>query len=116
MIQQMLKRGTLSMTDEVFTIIAAMVLSDMEGNGIQSVSSRITDEFIRLIGKKSSQKGIDIKKEKNGIILTVKISIQYGLSILDITHKLQKYIKQEIELLTGVEVIAVNVLIEDSYV
>ncbi|HOK40526.1 MAG TPA: Asp23/Gls24 family envelope stress response protein [bacterium] len=59
---------------------------------------------------------IQIKKEKEGIRIELKISAKYGLTnLLKLSKKMQIFIKKEFEFFTGLELSEINIKIGDVY-
>ncbi len=105
-----MEKGTLSITENVFAIISSIVINEIED--IASTVSDIKDDFVRVVNKKGNQRGITIDHTQDQLTIDIKISVYYGACISEVCFDLQKKIKNEIEIMTGVDVHAVNVFVD----
>lgn len=110
MIKKWLDQGTLSISEDVFAIIATIVIEEMEG--IAGTVSDLRDNFKRVVHKKGNQRGIIVENIDDEVLIDIKVSIYFGVNICDLCLMLQKKIKEEIEMMTGIEVTAVNITVE----
>lgn len=110
MIKKMLERGTLNISEDVFAIISSIVIDEMEG--IASTVSDFRDDFIRVVNKKGNQRGISINQNEEELLIDIKVSVYLEENLCDLCVELQKRIIDEIKIMTGIEVSAVNVIID----
>jgi len=110
MIKRMLEKGTLSISEDVFAIISSIVIDEIDG--IASTVSDLRDDFIRVVNKKGNQRGISVNQNEDELLIDIKVSVYLGEKICDVCIELQRRIMEEIKIMTGVEVTAVNVMID----
>lgn len=110
MIKKMLDKGTLNISEDVFAIISSIVIDEMEG--IASTVSDFRDDFIRVVNKKGNQRGISINQNEEELLIDIKVSVYLEENLCDLCVELQKRIIDEIKIMTGIEVSAVNVIID----
>lgn len=104
-----LVKGTLHITDEVVAIIAEAAVHDTVG--VAGTSGGIREEFIRVVSKNPAR-GITVQSAENETEIEVKVSLFFGVNIQEVCYQMQEKIKQEVEMMTGVAVSAVNVYVE----
>ena len=92
------KDGMVLISDEVITKIARSALISVEGVHLYKTDT-----------KKGMGRIIKLEHLENKIELTVTILIKNGYKILDTAKNVQEKIKVEIETMTGISVLMVNV-------
>lgn len=102
-------QGELRITDKVAAIITETAVNEIPG--VAGTVSGIRDELARVTGKIPAR-GIAIESDENEEIIHVKVSLQYGTNIDEVCRELQEKVKHEVEMMTGVNVSAVNVYVE----
>lgn len=106
MLVKPLAKGTLHVTEEVVAIIAEAAVNDTKG--VSGTISGLRDEFARVVNKNPA-KGILVDGSESEMVIQVKVSLLYGVNIKNVCHELQKRIKQNVEMMTGVAVQSVHI-------
>ncbi len=101
--------GSVNISDEVIAAIASLAATEVKGV-CGMVSSSIG--FAELLGKKNLSKGVKITRDDKNISLDLSVIVEYGAKIPDMAWEIQDKVKGEVELMTGLDVVAVNVLVE----
>ena len=65
-----------------------------------------------LLGKKNMSKGVKVSVSDKDVTLNLSIIVEYGAKIPDVAWEIQEKVKSEVEAMTGLNVIAVNVSVE----
>lgn len=105
-----LKHGKVNIADDVIGVIGSIAASEIEG--IKALSGTFSEEVMEIIGKKSFNKGIHVEMVDEKVTIDLSVVVDYGAKIHEIAKKVQESVKLAIESMTGLEVIAVNVLVE----
>lgn len=96
--------GKIDISDEVITYVVILTLVKFKGKEID----RRSREY------KYYRKQVTIERpDENSVSISVKTKIKYGEKIPEVTKNIQKGISQEVENITGLKVIAVNIYVED---
>ena len=95
----------LSISEEVIATIAEKVVLNVAG--VYSLSGGLN-----VLGKKIGTQGIKVDIAKNDVELDVYIIVNYGVKIPDIAWEIQDKVKKELENMTGMTVVTVNVHIQ----
>lgn len=102
------ENGSVKISNDIFYMITAIATKEIDGvSGIVGVNA---DQD--KINAKNSKKGIEISFHKNGINISVKISVLYGHKLDEVSEKIQENIKTKIETMTGIKVLGVNIIID----
>ncbi|WP_062197741.1 Asp23/Gls24 family envelope stress response protein [Massilibacterium senegalense] len=109
MIEQQLPNGQLIINDNVISLIAAYSINDVEG--IANTVADLKENLISVVTNRGEQKGINVKSVENEVVLQVKIAVHFGVKIHEVCKNLQKHIKEQVEMMTGVTVNEVNVMV-----
>lgn len=99
--------GDVKIADDVIAIIAALAATEV--SGVARMYGNITNELVSKLGMKKLSKGVRVKIEKDAIIVDLAIELEYGVSVPEISSKVQDWVKTAIENMTGLKVKEVNV-------
>ena len=99
--------GTISFADEVIATIAGLATIDVEG--VAGMSGKMLDGITEFLGKKNLSKGIKVEVGKEDVTVSMSIVVNYGVSIPDVCKNIQKSVKNAVETMAGLHVLAVNV-------
>lgn len=99
--------GDVKIADDVIAIIAALAATEV--SGVARMYGNITNELVSKLGMKKLLKGVRVKIEKDAIIVDLAIELEYGVSVPEISSKVQDRVKTAIENMTGLKVKEVNV-------
>ena len=99
--------GEVKIADEVVAIIAG--LAAMEVDGVASMSGNTTREIIGKLGMKNLSKGVKVDVLEGIVTVSLKLTLKYGYSIVEVSGKVQEKVKAAIENMTGLTVAEVNI-------
>ena len=102
--------GKVNISEEVVSIISSQEARAVKG--VAGMMSSLTGGFAEFLGKKNLSKGVKVEFQENNIIIDLFIIIEYGAIIQDIASIVQDRVKAEVESMTGLNVVAVNVNVE----
>lgn len=104
------ENGKVNIADEVVAVVASLAAESVDG--VIAMSSGVAGGFAELLGKKNFAKGVKISKESDKIMLDLALNVEYGAKIPDVSWNVQDKVKNEVEAMTGLDVINVNVDID----
>lgn len=111
MIKKVLEKGSLNISEDVFSFITSIVIDGTDG--IAGTVSHIKDDFKRVVNRKGNQKGINVDHSNDDLVsIDVKISVYFGSNICDMCYMLQQKIAEEIEIMTGIKVACINIFVD----
>lgn len=93
--------------DEVIAIIAATAA--MEVPGVVSSQSAPSNALVEFFGKKSQSKGVKIEVNEGNVTIDMEVAVLFGAKIQEVALKVQSRVKTEVETMTGLNVLCVNV-------
>ena len=73
---------------------------------------KIADEVVEIIGKlgmKNLSKGVKVDVLEGIVTVSLKLTLKYGYSIVEVSGKVQEKVKAAIENMTGLTVADVNI-------
>lgn len=108
-IHQKDKIGQVIIADEVFSIIAGLAATEVEG--VHSMADNITKELIAKLGMKNLSKGVKVEVMDGKVSVYMSLNIQFGYTIPEIAAVVQEKVKTAIENMTGFSVLDVNIKI-----
>lgn len=101
--------GVIQIADEVIAIIAGLAATEVEG--VSSMAGNITNELVAKLGMKNLAKGVKVELLENSVIIVVAINVAFGISVPEVSRKVQEKIISAVETMTGLNVAEVNVKI-----
>jgi uncharacterized alkaline shock family protein YloU len=104
------KRGEIRVADGVVAVIAGMAAQEVDGISLKS--GGFYQDFAHRIAGSQLARGIQVKIEEQQITLDMRVGVMYGVKIHQVCRDLQKRVKRDVEDLTGLNVLAVNVQVE----
>jgi len=103
--------GKIVFADDVIATIAALAAADVEG--IAGMSGSVVGEWTEKLGvKKNITKGIKVEVGEEETSVVVYVNVKYGYRIQQVCTELQKTIKNAIETMTGLRVVACDVNVQ----
>ncbi|AAK80044.1 putative alkaline shock family protein YloU [Clostridium acetobutylicum] len=104
--------GIVKISDEVVCVIAGLAASEIKG--VVGMSSGIVGGITKILsGKKNLTKGVKVNVGEESASIDLYVVIEYGLRIPDVAVKVQENVKTTVESLTGLNVSAVNVFVQN---
>lgn len=104
---QDVEKGTVNISEEVVSAIAALAVSEVEG--VYGLSSSFTADLAQMLGKKNMSKGVKLSIEENIVTVECFVVINYGVEIPAVAASIQDSVINAVESMTGLKVAAVNV-------
>jgi len=59
---------------------------------------------------------IKIKNFEDGIVINIDVTLYYGSRLIDSTKKIQELVKKEVEAMTSLNILSINVEVKSLYV
>lgn len=103
--------GTIQIAPEVIEVIAG--LATVEVDGVAGMSGGLAGGIAELLGRKNLSKGVKVEVGQREAAVDVSIIVEYGHPIPEVASEIQRNVKRSIEMMTGLNVVEVNVHIHD---
>ncbi len=101
----------LNISEDVIGIIAGLAASEVEG--IAGMTLGFVDGINQFLGgNKKYSKGVKITLEGRKVTVDLFVNVTYGVRIPDIAWAAQNAVKNAVETMTGLEVVAVNINVQ----
>lgn len=101
--------GNINISEEVIAVVAGVAASEIKG--VAGMGSSLTSGIGEFFGKKSQSKGIKIEMTEKDVKISVPIAVFHGCKIPDVAWEVQEKIKHEVENMTGLSVISVDIYV-----
>lgn len=101
--------GQVVIADEVFSIIAGLAATEVEG--VNSMAGNITKELVAKLGMKNLAKGVKVEVLDDKVSVYMALNIDFGYNIPQVSAKVQERVKNAVENMTGFSVLDVNIKI-----
>ncbi|BFH61683.1 MULTISPECIES: Asp23/Gls24 family envelope stress response protein [Paenibacillus] len=105
--------GEIQIAPEVIEVIAG--LATVEVKGVAGMSAGFGGGIAELLGRKNLSKGVKVQVGQREASVEVSVIIEYGHRLPEVASEIQRNIKRSIEMMTGLNVIEVNVHIHDVH-
>ena len=111
--------GKISVAQSVVQKIAGKACREV--SGVHAMGSSGTRAFgairERIPGSSGPNvaQGVGVEVGETQAAVDLDIVVEYGVSIADLGRSIQRNVKQQVERMTGLEVVEVNVTIDDVY-
>lgn len=102
--------GNVCISNEVVATIASITAKGVEG--VAGMFGSLTGGFAELLGKKNPSKGVKVTITDRDVKIDMFVVVEYGVKIPEVAWEIQEKTKNEVEAMTGLNVVAVNVNIE----
>ena len=101
----------LNISEDVIGIIAGLAASEVEG--IAGMQLGFVDGINQIIKKKKKySKGVKIELNGKKVTVDIFVNVKYGVRIPDVAWAAQTAVKNAVETMTGLEVVAVNINVQ----
>lgn len=106
--------GVVKISDEVVSVIAGIAAEEIPGVAEfhQGVSNNISQ---MLKGKKSQGKAVKVELQEERATISLAISVEYGVKIMDVVVQVQENVKKTVEAMTGLVVSSVDVYVQNIF-
>ena len=103
--------GSVKISGDVIAAIAGVSAEETKGVArmYTSLSGTIAEKFV---SKKNQSKGVKVDVSENGINIDICIVTKYGVRIRDVAEAVQENVRNNVETMTGMDVLSVDVHVE----
>lgn len=102
--------ASVRIADEVVAVIAGIAAGEVEG--VAGMAGGIVGSVSEMLGKKNLARGVRVDVGERAVAVDLYLIIEYGVRIPDVAARVQENVKQAIESMTGLEVVAVNIHVQ----
>lgn len=104
--------GIVKISDEVVAVIAGLATTEVKG--IVGMSASLVGGITQILaGKKNLSKGVKVSVGENSAAIDLYVVVEYGVRIPDIAVEAQENVKKAVESMTGLNVSAVNIHVQN---
>jgi len=99
--------GELKIANEVVGIIAGLAATEIDG--VAGMSGGIAGGIAEMLGRKNLSKGVKVEVGEHEAAVDLFVIVEYGIRIPEVAKAIQLNVKQAIEVMTGLDVVEVNI-------
>lgn len=99
--------GTIQIAPRVLEIIAGIAASEVDG--VSKMYGTFANSVSELLGRSDFRRGVKIANDQDELEIDVDVYVEYGVSVPKVAALIQKRIKQQVALMTNLQVTEVNV-------
>jgi uncharacterized alkaline shock family protein YloU len=109
--------GTTRIADTVVAKIAGLATRDIPGvHSMGSGVARRMGQLRSMVSSESAAQGVSVQVGEKEAAVDLDIVTWYGQSIVDITDAVRRHVSGQIESMTGLHVVEVNIQVDDIHV
>ena len=105
------ENGQVKISDDVIGIISGIAATEIDG--VNSMHTGFVEGFSNLFNKNNYSKGIKVDINNDNVIIDIFINIDYGYKISKVAEEVQNKVKKEVETMTDLNVVKVNVNVQN---
>lgn len=94
-------------SEEVIATIAGIAASEVEN--LAAMSGGLVDGITGMLGRKNLSRGIKVEIKENLVSIELSIVMHYGCKIHEVSKDIQSKVREAVESMTGMQVMAVNI-------
>ncbi|HPT82951.1 MAG TPA: Asp23/Gls24 family envelope stress response protein [Limnochordia bacterium] len=98
--------GDLKIANEVVGIIAGLAATEVPG--VAGMSGGFAGGIAEMLGHRNFSKGVKVDVGQHECVVDLFVIIEYGYSIPEVARQIQENVKRAIEVMTGLDVMEVN--------
>lgn len=103
--------GNVTFAPDVIATIAYLAAADIEG--VDGMASGVVEGLSGILNsKKNYTKGVKVDINEKDVNVDISIIVKYGFKLHEVCANIQKSIKNAIETMTGLNVVAVNIAVQ----
>ncbi|ADK14179.1 MULTISPECIES: Asp23/Gls24 family envelope stress response protein [Clostridium] len=104
--------GIVKISDEVVGVIAGLATTEIKG--IVGMSASLVGGITQILtGKKNLSKGVKVSVGENSAAIDLYVVVEYGVRIPDVALKVQENVKRAVQSMTGLDVSAINIHVQN---
>ena len=101
------EKGSVSISEEVVAVIAAVAAVDVEG--VHGLFATPGKEITKIIGRKGLSRGVKLTTDGDEVIIDVQIIADMGVAVNEVGAEVQIAVIAAVEAAVGIKVNEVNV-------
>ncbi|MCM8785288.1 MAG: Asp23/Gls24 family envelope stress response protein [Candidatus Omnitrophica bacterium] len=110
MVEEKKELGKVKIDNDVLASIARVAATSVPG--VHRVITGLVGGIKKIFGKKR-ETGIKVILGEGEVSFELSIAVDYGANIPEITYQVQRRIKEEVEKISGLKVLDVDVLVKE---
>lgn len=103
-------KNDVQITEDVISVIAGVAIKDIEG--VAKAATGFAGGISEAFGIKNLGKGVKVAINEKEVKIDVSIIVKYGAKIPEVASKIQEKIATDVETMTGLKVVSVNVKVQ----
>ena len=104
------EQGIIKIHDEVIAVIAGLAVKEIPG--VAGMSGGLTGGITEALGRKNATRGVKVEVGQKEAAIDLYIIVEYGYRIPDVAWSIQEKVKKDVEEMTGLRVVEVNIHVQ----
>lgn len=103
-------QGQIRVAPRVLELVAGIAAAQVDG--VAKMHGSFTNSVSEMLGRSDYRRGVKLINHEDGLSLEVGVYVNYGASVPTVAAQIQEKIKQQVALMTNLEVQEVNVHVQ----
>jgi uncharacterized alkaline shock family protein YloU len=104
--------GKVHISDEVIAGLAGSAALDCYGLVGMASRKQLKDGIAELLGRENLGRGVEIRREPEGLHIDLYVVVSYGTKISEVAHNIQNKVKYILNDVVGLHVDFVNIFVQ----
>ena len=106
--------GIVKISDEVVSVIAGIAAEEVNGvEDLQHINGNNISQLLK--GKKNAGRNVKVTLNEDYAIIELNLAVEYGVKIPEVVNAVQENVKRTVETMTGLNVTAVNINVQNIH-
>ncbi len=102
--------GEITITTDAIAQLAGLTAAECYGVvGAQPKGGRLG----RLVSRDKPERGVEVVRTPDGLVITLRVVIEHGLNLAEVTSTVRSHVRYEVTRLTGIPTASVDVVVAD---
>jgi uncharacterized alkaline shock family protein YloU len=104
--------GNISIAEDVIATVAGLAAMDCYGLVGMASRKQVKDSLSELLGRDNPGRGVEVRIHDDQLVVDMYIIVSYGTKISEVAHNVMDKVRYTLQETLGLDVTAVNVMVQ----
>ncbi|EKU94213.1 Protein of uncharacterised function (DUF322) [Alloiococcus otitis] len=106
------ENGNIEVSNDVIATIVGGAATEIFGIVGMASRKQVRDGLNEILKRDNYAKGIEVRQERDQVIIDVYIIVSYGIKITEVSKNVQERVRYQLKSTLGIEASSVNVFVQ----
>lgn len=106
------ENGNIEVSNDVIATIVGGAATEIFGIVGMASRKQVRDGLNEILKRDNYAKGIEVRQERDQVIIDVYIIVSYGIKITEVSRNVQERVRYQLKSTLGIEASSVNVFVQ----